>query len=114
MQKYFKLRWFIILVLLFFSSCITLEEQPYAVNGTIDLSSLDFDKYEVIYLGGEWQFYWNEILEPKDFKEDSIVKSAKVVSIPGEWKANYSDIIPEICDTGYATYRLLVNLSGKR
>ena len=40
---------------------------PKAVDGILDLSGWDFEKSGPIKLEGEWEFYWKQLLEPKDF-----------------------------------------------
>src|SRR5690606_15241506 len=39
---------------------------PRATAGHLDLSQWDFDKSPV-FLDGEWEFYWNQLLDSQDF-----------------------------------------------
>ena len=44
------------------------KKQPKAINGVLDLRDWDFDKDGPVKLDGEWEFYWKQLLFPKDFK----------------------------------------------
>lgn len=46
----------------------SLDEEEYAVNGVIDVQESFSDK-KVISLDGQWEFYWNQLLEAQDFKD---------------------------------------------
>ncbi len=84
---------------------------PIAVKGEADLSKTDFEKKQIIDLDGEWEFYWNQLLEPADFIENK-QGEPNWIKIPGNWihdqKGNtYSA-------KGYATYRLNIkNIPSK-
>lgn len=43
-------------------------DQPLAENGVIDLSEWEFNDREVITLGGEWDFYPNQLIMPTDLE----------------------------------------------
>ncbi|HEX3043473.1 MAG TPA: ATP-binding protein [Bacillota bacterium] len=80
---------------------------PTAVDGVIDLSGWDFEKYGPIYLNGEWEFYWKELLNPNDFTRGGPARGAAKtfnLKVPNSWM-NYR--LPR---DGYATYRLRVKL----
>ncbi|HEX3043490.1 MAG TPA: hypothetical protein VHY08_01945, partial [Bacillota bacterium] len=80
---------------------------PTAVDGVIDLSGWDFEKYGPVYLNGEWEFYWKALLTPGDFTRGGPAGSpARTfnLKVPNSWM-NYR--LPR---DGYATYRLRVKL----
>jgi len=56
-------------------------------------------------LDGQWEFYWNELLEPADFKSTDLSNNTEFLSIPGNWSENQN-----YSAHGYATLRL--NITG--
>jgi signal transduction histidine kinase len=79
-----------------------------AEKGKADFSSYDLCKQEEsLYLYGTWEFYWNRLLTPEDFKID---QKPEWIFVPGSWhrQGDYSLL-------GIATYRLRVILpEGQR
>lgn len=86
--------------LLFFLST-GLFAQPIAQNGFIDLSDIDFQAQGSVELNGEWEFYWEELLEPHEI--DS-TRSPQFVSFPHLWNED-----PRLSSYGYATYILRIH-----
>ena len=43
-------------------------QMPRAVQGILDLRGWDFGKDGVLSLEGEWEFYWQQLLAPGDFR----------------------------------------------
>jgi len=74
------------------------------VEGIIDLNQRELDE-EVIKLDGQWEFYWNQLLEPGELKEIGIQRSG-YIDIPSSWN-RYIINDKELSGDGYATYRLL-------
>ncbi len=87
------------------------EASPIAKNGVLDLTNWRVDEKEVIKLDGEWEFYWQQLLNPVEAKERSSVpgSDAVIVPVPGEW-VNYSSKGESFPVIGYATYRLRILL----
>jgi len=84
-------------------------ERPVAVNGVLDLTEWDFENSGCARLNGEWEFYWNELLDPQDFRRvDAPVKTG-FHKIPGAWNG-YGIGNTKLSGNGYGTYRLLVRL----
>ncbi|MFC2137451.1 7TM diverse intracellular signaling domain-containing protein [Bacteroidota bacterium] len=81
------------------------QRNPYAQNGTIDLSLYDFNKKNNIQLKGEWDFYWNEYYNYNDLQYLSI--SSQLIEVPSFWKPY---IPPKSRGKGFGTYRLKVKL----
>ncbi len=71
--------------------------QPKAQRGILDLSNYNFENSGSIELNGEWQFYWEQLIDPTD----PIRKMPELVSLPHLW--NEYD---ELGSYGYATYKL--------
>lgn len=89
------------------------EKSTQAKKGYIDLSNWDFNKKGVVRLDGDWEFYWNQLLFPKDFEENnnSLVKPKLLgyYPVPSNWntyKVN-GKLLPS---QGYATYRIRIKM----
>lgn len=93
----------IILMLPFWGGCSSQISQPQQVakKGLLDLSQLNL-KNEVIPLDGEWEFYWNQLLEPGQFEQRSM---SSYENFPSSWN-KYRINEETIPGAGYATYRL--------
>lgn len=76
-------------------------------KGILELSNWDFNSDGYTSLGGQWEFYWQQLLTPKDFANNS--ETPSYIEMPMEWNEynkNYSS-------NGYATYRLTIKLNEK-
>lgn len=98
---------FISALMLFF--CVGCSDKlsylpQYVVEGNLNITDTLINK-EVIKLDGQWEFYWNMLLEPKDFSENSFI--TEYINVPGSWNKYIVDN-KEISGDGYATYRLLL------
>ena len=71
--------------------------QPKAQRGVLDLSNYNFENSGAITLNGEWQFYWEQLIDP----DDPIRKMPELVSLPHLWNEH-----EELGSFGYATYKL--------
>jgi signal transduction histidine kinase len=79
-----------------------------AVKGVMDLRNISNNDDFIVRLNGEWEFYWNKMLRPFDFKEGKI-KPDYFGKVPSYW----TDYPRESIKTekyGYATYRLMILL----
>ena len=76
-------------------------------NGKFDLTATDFEQNESVELDGQWEFYWNKLLEPKDFTAQQPPKIDSFIKVPGSWndKGSSNKVYP---NHGVATYRLLL------
>ncbi len=84
------------------------EPIPLAKKGVLDLRKIA-DPYSFkVNLNGEWEFYWNKMLNPEDFS-DSIVKPEYYGRVPAYWTEYREDKI-QTERYGYATYRLTILL----
>lgn len=83
---------------------------PQVHNGIMDLSSWDYKQDGRIRLDGEWQFYWNQLLTPADFKASSEgLKSEDeiYVKVPSTWN-RIDDFGSPLPAYGSATYRVVL------
>ena len=91
---------------------------PRAYRGVMNLTGISFDDRQTIPLSGEWEFYWNQLLEPADWTNRPPQASDQGVTptpsgyspVPGEWTDTHIIGGIPIPDRGYATYRLLLHL----
>ncbi|GIX41676.1 MAG: hypothetical protein KatS3mg129_1409 [Leptospiraceae bacterium] len=105
MQKLKKFSILFYIIYCFFFSCSIYKEIPPVINkGILDLKNWDFSKQGMVPLKGEWEFYYNQLLNPEDFINNSY-STIKYLNSPSSW----TDInLPE---KGYATYRIkIINL----
>jgi signal transduction histidine kinase len=111
-MKYFKT---LIFLLLFTLSCDRPNSftEIKAINGEMDLTNWNFENQGDVALDGDWDFYWNQFLSPKEIleKENSqtLNKQKDFLSIPGNWKGKIIDKLP-LAGSGYATIHLFVKL----
>lgn len=95
---------------MFLTGCSTKKvEPPKAQQGVLDLTNWTFSDNGPVNLNGQWEFYYNQLLTPEDFKDNS-QKPSGFIEVPSSWSTFKYDN-QNIPGAGYATYRLLVNLN---
>lgn len=79
-----------------------------AVKGVIDLSNWNMDETKILSLDGEWEFYWNQLLTPKDFQLQVQPSDKNFMQVPGLWNGKMieGEKLPVF---GCATYRLVLD-----
>jgi serine phosphatase RsbU (regulator of sigma subunit) len=101
---------FTLIFFIFLFSCDAKSQlpRPKIVDGVLDLRSWDFEKDGMISLDGSWEFYWNELLNPKNVEERIQTKKSdpKFLPVPGQWQNLNFPV------HGFATYRLVVQISN--
>ncbi len=104
---------FSILIIFIFLSCYNNNKNiPSAKKGVLDLRNWNFEKDGNMNLNGEWEFYWNEFLEPSDFKKDIKPAMTGFINVPKKWK-NFKINNKKINASGYATYHLLIKVKNE-
>ena len=99
---------FLLLSCCFLNSCKRYGDYPaVAKSGVADLRFNDFGKRTP--LNGEWQFYWHQLLAPKENPTSAPV----LVNFPFKWQG-YELNGQGLPAFGYATYRLTVVLPKKQ
>ncbi|WP_336788869.1 hybrid sensor histidine kinase/response regulator [Paenibacillus sp. MMO-177] len=75
-------------------------------KGVLDLSSWNYKRDTRIRLDGEWEFYWNRLLTPADFRENGAL-NASYMKVPSRWNGKIVDgqSLPVF---GFATYRMVL------
>jgi signal transduction histidine kinase len=82
---------------------------PQVTNGIIDLSSWDFDGLGAVSLNGQWEFYWKELLTPKDLASRPTLSSPGTIHVPGVWGSQSWNGM-KLTNKGHGTYKLTVLL----
>ena len=74
LRNIFKVTAIVIGLIALFSGCETSFAEntmpPKALSGILDLINWDFEKDGTIKLDGEWDFYWNKLLNFSEFESD--------------------------------------------
>lgn len=106
------------LILLFFIACLPLsgcrsantgeKTGQKAEDGVIDLSGVNLKESNLVKLDGNWEFYWNKLLEPQDFK-DSKLQMTGYINVPQSWNGYAADG-KKLDGYGCATYRLKIKV----
>lgn len=78
---------------------------PRAVDGILDLTEWKLEE-NLVDLDVQWEFYWDQLLGPKDFN-DAHRKESKFINIPRAWNG-YQVNNTVLSGDGYATYRLRI------
>ena len=82
---------------------------PRAIEGVLDLSDWDFEEDGVVRLNGEWEFYWEQLLESGDFSGERQPARTGFYRVPSLWN-DYPIEGKKFPGDGYATFRLKVEL----
>ncbi len=98
------------LVLLIVLPCLGCSSQdkiaPMAERGLLDLAGWDLVGNGPVALNGQWEFYWDRLLAPEDFKPDlAPPQPSGFMNLPGTWKGHELEGRP-LPGWGQATFRL--------
>jgi len=102
------IRTVVILFLIFSPGTFAGIKDPVAIKGVFDLRK-NVDKEFIYRLRGHWEFYWNKMLCPADFKGPEKIKPDYYGLVPSYWTDYPSDSV-HTTPMGYATYRALILL----
>ncbi|MCB1158469.1 MAG: response regulator, partial [Leptospiraceae bacterium] len=101
----------ILYFILFFISCHKTNSPksfPKTINGILHLEHWDFAKDGTVNLDGEWEFYWNKLLKPKDCRLNQTCLKTHI-PVPRHWMG-WKIKEQTLEHKGYASYRLVVYL----
>ena len=91
--------------------CVGGEAPPRAAQGVLDLSGKGLVDGEPARLDGEWEFYWDQLLRPEDFRDRTAGGETPALSgfleLPSSWTSFELGGKP-LPSAGCATLRLLV------
>lgn len=79
-------------------------QPPLASHGVLDLRNWTISQGGPVPLAGEWEFYWEQLLKPTDFRSDTPPIHRDYQAVPEYW-TQYKTGHPA---RGFATYRLQV------
>jgi signal transduction histidine kinase len=102
----------IILIFVFIFSVFIIRanvtEMPLTKNGILDLQKWDFKSDNIIEIGGDAKFYWNEILSINDIQNNS--SDYNLISLNRSWN-NQSNEHINYSALGYGTYhfKMVIN-----
>ncbi len=80
---------------------------PLAEEGVLDLSTWDFESDGLVGLDGQWEFFWEQLLTPRDFLAGQNPKISGYINAPYYWDG-YQIGSKTLDGLGYATFRLKV------
>lgn len=89
------------------------SDMPKADNGVLDLTGWNWEQKGIVDLNGEWEFYWNRLLTPEDFKAEGTGLKKELIVLPRAWNKFVIDG-EELTGFGYATYRLTIHHSKEK
>jgi len=102
-----------VIYLLFFALCtlpgLHAQQETVVKKGILDLRDYDFLTSGPVELEGEFEFYWNQLLNPA-IEGDS--GEMIYVKVPGNW-TKLRRQHPEVTRYGFATYRVVILLPEK-
>jgi len=102
------------LIIFLFIPIITLSEEKTTLSaqqGIYSLQEMELQDKK-FYLRGQWEFYWQELLQPEDFQHSRLKVKPQYIDVPGTWaKAAYTG--KPLSNQGYGTYRLHIQLDEK-
>jgi len=109
----------IVLIGLFFCSLIPLSAMNandgqrahlQARDGELSLAEWNPEEDKVLRLDGEWEFYWNELLSPDDFRKQAdrlTTAEIQYMKVPSQWNGKISGGA-KLPAYGTATYRMVL------
>lgn len=97
----------VIICLISFSVSASRNNSPIK-DGVIDLELTNIKESKSIKLQGDWEFYWNQLLEPKDFAANKNKLTPAFKKVPKSW-TSYKIDSTKLPNKGFATYRLIIN-----
>ena len=87
-------------------SSLHAQQMPLVEKGVLDLREYDFNTNGPVEVKGEYEFYWNQMLNPA-LEGDS--GEMIYTQVPGTWTQLRKEH-PEVTRYGFATYRLVILL----
>ncbi len=77
-------------------------------EGVLDLELTNISEIKSIKLEGDWEFYWNKLYTPEDFRNSEAALNPEFVKVPKSWTSYKKDDV-KYPNKGFATYRLIIN-----
>lgn len=102
-------RTYLFALALFSLSSLHAQQLPMAVRGVVDLRNYNFKADGPVELRGEYEFYWNQMLNPAI---EGDTGEMIYTTVPESWFKLRKEF-PEIERYGFATYRLVLLMPDK-
>jgi signal transduction histidine kinase/CheY-like chemotaxis protein len=113
MMKLYPKIVFMILILII-SACAANDnvdtKQPVIEKGILDLRHWDLEKDGSVVLDGEWEIFWNQLIQPNKTSEITTTQKPNYFHIPGIWN-KHKIKETELSGQGYASFRVKVLLN---
>src|SRR5690625_3611631 len=87
------------------------ENKVEANQGEVDLRSWNFDKNEMIYLDGEWEFYPHSLVMPSEIGRNNEELKSSTIAVPSDWSDHFNEIT-SVENVG--TYRLRILVADEQ
>lgn len=95
-------------IVCFISFSYALSSNGHLIEeGVLNLELTNINATKSIKLEGDWEFYWNQLLEPKDFQNKSITPDL-YGKVPKSWTSYVKDE-EKLPNKGYATFRIFIH-----
>lgn len=85
------------------------HQGPAASKGKWIIAEADLDENGLLFVQGEFEFYWNQLLTPDDFKKAGRPYATQHVEVPSLWNGTRINGEP-LGSLGYATYRVEIEV----
>ncbi|CAB3394273.1 sensor histidine kinase [Kyrpidia spormannii] len=82
-------------------------DQATAFQGILDLSGRNTLEEGSVLLNGQWEFYWNQLLNPADFEPGHLSLVPAYIQVPRTWQGQRAKGVA-LSDQGFGTYRLVI------
>ena len=105
MNNFSKISVILLVLSIFLNSCSNNNDKPYAVNGILNITDYHLNQ-DIINLDGKWEFYWNQLISPEDFRRNKVGENI-YSNVPGIWN-DLKEENSSISGQGFATYRLQI------
>ena len=98
----------ILILLIFLLAGGTSFASPKVEQGLLNCIDWNFEENGYLLLDGEWEFYWNQLLSPEDFRtKASILPTPSYATFPELW-SKLTINGERLPSRGFATYRLTI------
>ncbi|MBU0972510.1 MAG: response regulator [Proteobacteria bacterium] len=81
-----------------------------AQRGILDLRDWNFTRQGSLSLSGQWEFYWNQKIQPEKRVPMTPLPKTTFITVPGSWNSLKIDQ-EKLPGHGFATYRLTILLN---
>ncbi len=86
---------------------------PQVRDGILDLTDWNFEQDGSVSLEGKWEFYWQQLLTPNDFKLGNLSLVPSYLKVPSYWNQQQIEN-KKLPVEGYATYRLRIKIKPQQ